>query len=224
MSEAIHLPNPKGIARYQIAGHEILLHPNRAAYICDQEVMICSDLHIGKTMHFRKHGIPVPNKTAKGNYWRLVNAVECFRPREILFLGDIIHSKANKEWDEFIDVLEQFPRVSRVLIRGNHDVESDQFFQDVGFDVCQTRRVGNLRMVHEPDGHTEDGYTIAGHLHPSVSMRGRGRQSLRLPCFWFGKHTAVMPAFGEFTGTARISPDRGDTVFVVAENQVIRVN
>jgi metallophosphoesterase superfamily enzyme len=56
-----------------------------------------------------------------------------------------------------------------------------------------------------------------------VKLRGGGRQSLRLPCFYFGKNGAVMPAFGNLTGFHVIRPKKGDRVFVITENKVIAV-
>jgi uncharacterized protein len=46
---------------------------------------------------------------------------------------------------------------------------------------------------------------------------------MRLPCFWFGKYVAVLPAFGSFTGTYTVLPKQGDRVFVVADTAVIEV-
>ena len=52
----------------------------------------------------------------------------------------------------------------------------------------------------------------------------RGRQRLKLPAFWFGPRVGVLPAFGEFTGGAVVSPRPGDRVFVVAGDQVVPVS
>ena len=67
------------------------------------------------------------------------------------------------------------------------------------------------------------GYALAGHIHPAVRLSERGGQSLRLPCFWFGPRVGVLPSFGAFTGSAVVRPRAGDQVFVVADDQVIRV-
>jgi uncharacterized protein len=64
-------------------------------------------------------------------------------------------------------------------------------------------------------------YNLAGHIHPGVSLRGKGRQSLTLPCFYFGRHQALLPAFGVFTGLARIKPVKEDKVFVIVEDKIM---
>ena len=56
---------------------------------------------------------------------------------------------------------------------------------------------------------------------PFDFQREVGGQELRLPCFWFQPHGAVLPAFGSFTGMASIAPRPGDRVFVVADSAVL---
>ena len=58
---------------------------------------------------------------------------------------------------------------------------------------------------------------LAGHLHPCVSLAGRGFDHLRLPCFWLGDDVGVLPAFGAFTGMQAIAPGATDRVFAVAD-------
>jgi metallophosphoesterase superfamily enzyme len=48
-------------------------------------------------------------------------------------------------------------------------------------------------------------------------------ETVTLPCFWLGKRHGVLPAFGAFTGSAVVRPSRGDQVFVIAEQEVLRV-
>ena len=48
-------------------------------------------------------------------------------------------------------------------------------------------------------------------------------QSLRLPCFFVGARTTVLPAFGDFTGLGDIEPEATDRIFVVAKDEVVRV-
>ena len=66
-------------------------------------------------------------------------------------------------------------------------------------------------------------YGLAGHTHPCVNLQGRGREHLRLPCFWFRPTHAVLPAFGAFTGMADVEPDEADRVYVVAGDRVLAV-
>ena len=64
---------------------------------------------------------------------------------------------------------------------------------------------------------------MAGHIHPAIRLKGKGKQSIQLPCFVFREHNAILPAFGSFTGTATIQAKPGDQVYAIADKQVIKV-
>ena len=64
------------------------------------------------------------------------------------------------------------------------------------------------------------GYPVAGHVHPAVALGGNGR-AITLPCFYFGRDYALLPAFGEFTGTAVVRPRAGESVFVLAGDEIV---
>jgi hypothetical protein len=55
-----------------------------------------------------------------------------------------------------------------------------------------------------------------------VNLWGAGGLSATLPCFYFGREFGLLPAFGDFTGTATVRPRPGDQVFVVADGAVLR--
>jgi len=76
-------------------------------------------------------------------------------------------------------------------------------------------------LAHHPT-RVAGAYVLAGHVHPCAVLVGRGRQRERLPCFWLGAHTGVLPAFGDFTGCAEVTPTEGDAVWVVAGDEVVR--
>jgi metallophosphoesterase superfamily enzyme len=82
-------------------------------------------------------------------------------------------------------------------------------------------------MRHHPlqpdELQTAEGYVLCGHIHPGVSLRGKGRQSLTLPCFAFGKRQAVLPSFGRFTGKVSMQHGQGDKIFGVLKDKVIEV-
>ncbi len=66
-------------------------------------------------------------------------------------------------------------------------------------------------------------YGIAGHLHPAVTVTGKGRLKETLPCFCFGPRAAILPAFGSFTGTQLIRPTSEDRIYVVAGDEVVEM-
>jgi metallophosphoesterase superfamily enzyme len=68
-----------------------------------------------------------------------------------------------------------------------------------------------------------DWYNLAGNIHPGVLLQGKGKQAVTLPCFYFGERQGILPAFGSFTGLARIQPKKEDRIFVIAESTVVKI-
>jgi uncharacterized protein len=60
-------------------------------------------------------------------------------------------------------------------------------------------------------------------MHPGISLRGQGRQSLSFPCFYFAKEYCVLPAFSRFTGTYKVKPQKDETVFAVVEDAIMQL-
>ena len=60
------------------------------------------------------------------------------------------------------------------------------------------------------------GYALCGHVHPGVRLHGRGDDTAVLPCFVLGRRRAILPAFGSFTGLARVAARQGDRFVAIA--------
>ncbi len=145
-----------------------------------------------------------------------------FNPREVYFLGDLFHSYLNKEWQLF-ERWVQAQSVRFTLITGNHDIISPIKFESLGIRVREVLRTDPFFFTHHPT--EEKGYfNFAGHLHPAVRLKGSGRQSLRLPCFFRNETQLILPAFGEFTGSHVVAPGKNDQVYAIASNEVIDVS
>jgi uncharacterized protein len=46
---------------------------------------------------------------------------------------------------------------------------------------------------------------------------------MTLPCFYLGTHQGYLPAFGMFTGIARIKPKATDRIFAIADCSIFKV-
>ena len=116
---------------------------------------------------------------------------------------------------------EQHGTLNIDLILGNHDVRAGTLPPEMGVAVHdEVLEIDGITLTHEPR-EADRRPTIAGHVHPVVRLRGRGRQSVRGPAFVFGKYRALLPAFGAFTGGQVVTPDAGDAVFVVGLGEVV---
>lgn len=198
------------------------LLPAKAAFFPAQGALVLADAHLGKINHFRKAGIPVPVKANDRNTEALVNMLLEQNPQRFIFLGDLFHSHYNPEWEVLGQVIRNFPGVSFELVPGNHDIMSDYQYRKCGIQLHPpTLRLGNFLLTHEPTDHSGKEYQLAGHIHPAAVLRGKGRQSMTLPCFWLGKSQGVLPAFGVFTGLKKVKPEKEDRVYLVIEDKVI---
>ncbi|MEO6681762.1 MAG: ligase-associated DNA damage response endonuclease PdeM, partial [Ginsengibacter sp.] len=184
----------------------------------------------GKTGHFRKSGIGVPQNIFKEDLQRLFALVQFFKPAQLLFVGDLFHSHANKEMDLFLKWRKDVPALVMCLIKGNHDILSKKFYKEADIKIVnQKLSIQNFCFTHDIEAAcdekdlTEINYTFSGHIHPGIRMSGGGRQELYLPCFYFAKKYAVLPAFSRFTGLAKLKPKKTDKVFVVADNAVLKI-
>ena len=192
--------------------------------------MILSDLHFGKTGHFRKAGIAVPQSVYREDLLRLLCQIQYFRPRRLLVVGDLFHSRENKELSLFLKWRDDFPDLGIHLIQGNHDILHDSWYAKAAIELSrEVLSVGPFSFVHDiedvepgkdagPGEDAEPGggaYYFSGHLHPGIRIRGMGKQSLQFPCYYFGSDYAVLPAFGRWTGTVSIAPAPEDNVFAI---------
>jgi DNA ligase-associated metallophosphoesterase len=204
-----------------------VLHHWRALFWEEQQLLVISDLHVGKSSHFRKNGLPVPREVGRSNFWRLSGLILDFRPREVLFLGDLSHSSHNKEWNDFVDVRQNFEEIKFSLVPGNHDILDLEDYQKANIELLpEVHQVGAFYFSHDQLAKEQiplGVINVFGHIHPGVRMSGSGRQSLRLSCFYIYENQFVMPAFGDFTGKHLIRPRKGSSVFVTTEKEVIPV-
>ncbi len=205
-----------------ILDEPFILHPSGALFWENPQILLISDVHLGKVSHFRKSGAAVPQAAILRNFDTMDQALACFNPREVYFLGDLFHSYLNREWQIFESWIRR-QTVRFTLITGNHDIISPLKFELLGIKVCPELRNQSFFFTHHPT--VLDGYfNFSGHLHPAVRLKGMGRQSLRLPCFFRNDNQMILPAFGEFTGSHVLSPGKKDQVYAIASNEVIDVS
>nr|WP_281353193.1 ligase-associated DNA damage response endonuclease PdeM [Fulvivirga kasyanovii] len=208
-----------------IRDNTFVLYPEKAVLWKTKGILLISDLHLGKVNHFRRSGIAVPHSPNDQNIERLIALLQEVKPERVLFMGDLFHSHYNQEWEVFGQVLKYFPAVSFELVMGNHDIMSDyQYLKHQLIIHREPLKVGSFIMSHEPiDEVPEACYNFAGHIHPGVHLRGKGRQGITLPCFYFSKDQSLLPAFGAFTGLYKIKPKVDDQIFVIVDNKVLKV-
>lgn len=207
----------------EVAGQALSLLPQKAALLPASHTLLIADAHIGKATSFRSLGVPVPRGTTSETLAALTGLIERHDARRVAFLGDFLHSARSHAAETLAAVSrwrEQHGDVQLVLVRGNHDDRAGDPPAALGFEVVdEPLREAGLALCHHPVPR-DDGFVIAGHLHPCASVHGRGRERLRLPCFHLGACVLVLPAFGSFTGMHPVRRQEGDRVFAVAGDSV----
>jgi uncharacterized protein len=210
--------------KHTINNNDFILHSNRTIFWEQEKILILSDLHIGKTGHFRKSGIPVPPSVTKEDMQRLVDCISFFKPRQIVIVGDLFHSIENKEHDWFLKWRNDLSHIHFLLVKGNHDIATADWYSNAGIEVVlHYWKKHNFIFVHDTGDYIASGkeYVFSGHIHPAVSISGMGKQSLRFPCFYFTDSYAVLPAFGKFTGTHLVRPSKNEKAFALVNNSII---
>lgn len=199
------------------------LLPQRAIFWEEEKTLIVSDMHLGKATHFRKAGIAVPAGIEQEDLFRLQQLITRYLPQRIIIVGDMFHSTENNDVQYFRVWRQQFANISINLVKGNHDIMPDEVYEQLQIQVDTTLTISGIHFIHEPcEDHNGFQYTFSGHFHPAFVMQGAGKQRLRLPCFYFGPHCGILPAFGHFTGSATLDPAADDPVFVIAGKSIIR--
>jgi len=208
----------------EVRGERLALLPDRAIFWERSQTLLVADAHFGKAATFRAMSIPVPRGTTMEGLARLDALVRQTGASRIVFLGDFLHAREGRS-PETLAALQGWHEANQgvrlVLVRGNHDRHAGDPPPGLGVECMDAPLVESpFVMTHHP-GRSANGYVLAGHLHPGVPLYGKARQRERLPCFWFSTECAVLPAFGDFTGLAEISPVEADRVFVIAGTEVV---
>lgn len=217
----------KSFYLHKCLDQSLFLMPEKALYWKEKNILLVADLHLGKAAHFRRSGIQIPESVHISDYFRMNRLIDRLQPTEIIFLGDVFHSDHNQAWDHFMEWIEKHAGISFKLVMGNHDILPEQQYYSGNLAIIKgTLQYPPFLFVHDLSHSIEkdDLFAIAGHIHPGVRLKGKAKQSLLLPCFYFAQKHAIIPAFGNFTGMAQIKPRENDHVFVILENSIIKLD
>jgi DNA ligase-associated metallophosphoesterase len=208
-------------------GQTLELFPEKALFWQERKTLLITDSHFGKAAFFRSRGIPVPENVTAADLARLDGLIERTAAERLVILGDFFHAKGGrarqtlqqmKAWRDARETLEI------LLIRGNHDEHAGDPPRSWKIKCVNAGFLDPpFVFAHEPDPHPE-GYVLAGHVHPAVSLTDVDGSCLRLPCFSFGEKVGLLPSFGSFTGSWTITPGRRDRIFAVGAGEVVEVS
>jgi DNA ligase-associated metallophosphoesterase len=217
---------PFGAVSVELACESLWLLPERAVFWPERGMLLVADAHIGKGAAFRSAGVAIPAGTTMSDLERLSCLIGQLGARQIVFLGDLLHSRESRQprtLEAFGAWRARHTGAEMILVRGNHDRRAGDPPTEWHLHCMdQPVVVGGFALCHDPRP-VNGSYVLAGHVHPAVRMTGRGRDRARLPCFLLRRDDAILPAFGGLTGTFTVAPRDDDRVFVVAGDAVAPV-
>ena len=205
---------------------DIVLLPGRAAFLPKTSTVVCSDIHLGKAATFRHPGMPIPEGSAQHDLQRLTGIVQTCGARRLLITGDLFHARSGctqqvlDEFSAFCEQVRQSHDTRIVLVLGNHEQSLGKKFRphEIGINRCEEEIIEPpFRFIHDHQSHFDaqpDSFTIAGHVHPTVTIKGTSGDRLTCRCFVTTGTTLTLPAFGSFTGGHKISPSDGTRVWL----------
>jgi len=201
----------------KIGSTTLMLLADKAIFWPEQQALLIADVHFGKAAAYRALGQPVPQGTTTANLKRLDALVDAYRPQQIIFLGDFLHAPKSHA-PATLAVLHEWRKkhldLRLVLVRGNHDIKAGDPPPSLEVEmVNEPYLLGNIALQHIPSPHATH-HVVAGHVHPTFRLQGKGRQSLRLPCFHHEPALTLLPSFGDFTGGYAVEKTSTSKVYV----------
>lgn len=146
----------------------------------NQRVLIVADLHIGWEVALTQEGVYIPSQTPK-ILDRLQKIVKKVKPTRLIFLGDVKHTVAKVELQEWRDIPDLFETLERSVpniqvVPGNHDGNLEPLLPETVTLLPATGvKIGDIGLFH---GHAWPApellgcrTLVMGHIHPTVAFR-----------------------------------------------------
>ena len=145
-----------------------------------QRTLVIADLHIGWEIALAQEGIHVPSQTPK-MLNKLLQIIDLCKPSSLLFLGDVKHTIAKVELEEWRDIPDFFEALTNKVndiqvILGNHDGNLEPLLPEKVKILPSTGLVeGNVGFFHGNAWPAPELLAcrslVMGHVHPTVAFR-----------------------------------------------------
>ncbi|MCQ1852797.1 ligase-associated DNA damage response endonuclease PdeM [Neorhizobium galegae] len=195
-------PAATGAEEIVVNGVLAVCDPLGGLYLPETGMLVVSDLHLEKGAAFARRGMMLPPYDTIATLNILSAVIARYDPKIVVSLGDNFHDRKGSE-HLAADLRSLITTMARgrdwVWINGNHDPDGTVGLPGTCIDELFH---GGLVFRHEPSLISGPGGSkgeIAGHLHPSATVRRR-EKSVRRPCFASDGVRLLMPAFGVLAG------------------------
>lgn len=126
-----------------------------------RNIWVCSDLHLWSRDNDSRHPF-----RSRHNLGKLSDqfAQDIQEDDLLIFLGDLCDPDVT-DTAKLAAIVQRIP-CRKLMCRGNHDLQDDAFYMEVGFDeVTEVIRLYNIIFSHKPIKVAADELNIHGHLH-----------------------------------------------------------
>lgn len=206
-----------------IQDHNFVLTNQRALFWKETETLVLSDLHLGKTAHFRKNGIALPSEIIENDLQRLSDLVKYFQPKKMIIVGDFVHAGKNSEFNLFSEWKSRFPDLKIVMVKGNHDRISKEKLYEIGVtEVCEIYEEENFIFSHEKV-ESEEKFCISGHIHPGIRIKTPVGRFVKFPSFVVTNSQLILPAFSSFTGLDTKNHPENSSYYFFTEDGIYEI-
>ncbi|GEM53581.1 DEAD/DEAH box helicase [Empedobacter brevis NBRC 14943 = ATCC 43319] len=206
-----------------IKQHNLVLTNQRALFWKEAETLVLSDLHLGKTAHFRKNGISLPSEIIENDLKRLSDLIIHFQPKRMIVVGDFVHAGKNSEFNLFAEWKSQFSDLKIILIKGNHDLIAKEKLLDIGVtEVFEIYEEENFIFSHEKV-ELQEKVVISGHLHPGIRMKTPVGRFVKFPCYIVSNFQLILPAFSSFTGLDTKNHPKNSSYYFFTEEDIFTI-
>lgn len=179
-------------------------------------LLAVADLHWGYAESHRHRGNLLPAWGDDDIERRLNDLVASYRPREMLWLGDSLHTLAGRTRAEAY--LRAAP-VPVILLQGNHDAR---------WPAAQSRSLqrGGFYFHHgdrtpTPDEWPADSVEVVGHHHPAMVWRDGAGLRLKLPALVSSPRRLVLPAFSPWAAGSPWTPNESEeTLWAISARRI----
>lgn len=187
--------------------------------------LVISDLHMGWEVQLSEQGIHIPSQMTR-MLNRLLKIMELTRPKTLVILGDVKHTVARVELEEWRDIPRFFEaltgRVPNIMVvPGNHDGNLEAL-TPMGVKICSPSGivVDGVGLLH---GHAwpspsllECESLVMGHVHPTLFLKdslgyGFAKQ------IWVKANLDVEEMIRSYLKYSRVEWKGGDAVDVFRE-------
>ncbi len=161
------------MTRIKLLNHDLELLPDGAALWLETRTLLVADLHLGKVQTFQTFGLPVPSGMEIRDLERLANVVKKTAAKRVVILGDLLHSRVGLREPLVAAIAESLQNLGAevTLVSGNHDRALERVARLANLPIHAALEEGGVHLVHKP---LEAGPFIAGHVHPSATLRLEG--------------------------------------------------